>query len=114
MSKNKMDRKVNRIAKRLNRELKADVFGDRFWVRQVAKQRSEEGMQYYLYELCDRLEPNRNSIFSCGWLWGGSQFLVSDFFEQANDFIVKSDFWAKYHGDESRYDIQLDDYARGV
>lgn len=108
--KTKTDRKVNKIAKRVNRMLKKDVFGDRFWVRQVKKLKGKSGLQYYLYELRDRLEPERNHLFTCGWLWGDSFFLSADFFEQANDFIVRSDFWAKYWNDESRYNEKLDFY----
>ncbi|MGN0992950.1 MAG: hypothetical protein ACI4PE_03425 [Bacilli bacterium] len=111
MAKNKVDKKINRIAKRLNRELKKDVFGDRFWIKQVARQRGDyEGCFYYLYELKDRLEPNRDTLFSKGWIWGSSQFLVSEFYEEVNDFIVRSDFWSKYHNDPERYDPKQDYY----
>lgn len=113
MAKTKQDKKINRIARELNKELEKDLFKDRFWVHQVKKSKGVDDLQYYLYELCDRLEPERNSIFNCGWLWGGSIFLKSDFFEQMNDFIVKSDFWAKYWNDESRYNRELDTYRRG-
>lgn len=109
MSKSRIDKRINRVAKRLNRELKADVFGDRFWVKQVAKQRGDyEGCMYYLYELKDRLEPERDTLFSKGWLWGGSHFLVSEFFEEMNDFIIRSDFWSKHNG--SPYDENEDTY----
>ena len=53
MSKTKIDKRVNKIAKRINRDLKQDLFGDRFWVKQVSKARGEDGLQYYLYELKD-------------------------------------------------------------
>lgn len=108
--KTKIDKRINNIAKKVNQQLKEDVFGNRFWVKQVRKFKSQDGLQYYLYELRDRLEPERNHIFTCGWLWGGSFFLTADFFEQVNDFIVKSDFWAKYWNDESRYNESLDFY----
>lgn len=113
MAKNKIDKKVNKIARQINKDLKKDVFGDRFWVRQVAKQRGDyEGCYYYLYELRDRLEPQRNSYFTCGWLWGSSQFLVSEFYEQVNDFIVKSDFWALHWNTPDRYDRKIDIYYK--
>lgn len=96
--KTKTDRKMNKIAKRVNRDLKQDVFKDRFWVRQVCKQRVD-GLEYYLYELKDRLEPERDKIFDKRWLWGGSCFLISDFFEEVNEFIIKSDFWELYRNE---------------
>lgn len=110
MSKTNLDKKVNRTVKAMNKTLKADVFKDRFWFRQIQKQKSDDGMQYYLYELRDRLEPNRNSIVSKGWIWGDSRFLVSDLWEAMNDFIVKSDFWHIYNG--SPYDKDMDEYAQ--
>ena len=36
-----MDKKVNRIVKTLNKDLEKDVFGNRFWCRQVAKAREQ-------------------------------------------------------------------------
>lgn len=110
MAKTKVDKRINKIARRVNGDLKQDLFGDRFWVKQVSKAKGEDGLQYYLYELKDRLEPERDTLFSKGWLWGDSHFLASDFFEEVNDFIVKSDFWAKYWNDESRYNRENDDY----
>lgn len=110
MSKTKVDRKINKIVRIINRNLKEDVFGDRFWIRQVKKQKSD-GMQYYLYEMIDRKHPERNSLVSHGWLWGESFFLSADFYEAINDFIVRSSFWAEYYDDPSRYDYNLDDYA---
>ena len=106
MSKSKTDKKVNRLVRNINKQLKADVFGDRFWVRQMQKAKVD-GMEYYLYEMKDRLEPNRDSIIAEGWIWGGSHFFVSSIYEAMNDFIVKSDFWSKYNG--SYYDKENDD-----
>lgn len=109
MSKSKTDKKVNRLVRNINKQLKADVFRDRFWVRQMQKAKVD-GMEYYLYEMKDRLEPNRDSIIAEGWIWGGSHFFVSSIYEAMNDFIVKSDFWSKYNG--SYYDKENDDYAQ--
>ena len=106
--KNKVDRKINRIVKRINKDLSEDVFKDRFWIRQVKKQIGEDGLRYYLYEMIDREEPERNSYIK--WIWGSSPFISSEIYEGINDFIVKSDFWAKYWKDESRYNIKLDNY----
>lgn len=110
MSKSKTDKKVNRLVRNINKQLKDDVFGDRFWVRQMQKAKVD-GMEYYLYEMKDRLEPNRDSIIAEGWIWGSSHFFVSSIYEAMNDFIVRSSFWSKYYDDSSRYDYDLDFYA---
>ena len=109
--KTKVDKKVNKIVKSINRQLKQDVFKDRFWIRQVQKQKNEYGMQFYLFEMRDRLEPNRNSIIAQGWIWGENRFLVSGLYEAINDFIIRSSFWSKYYNDSSRYNYDLDFYA---
>lgn len=109
MSKNKTDKKINRIVKKINKQLQEDVFKDRFWIKQICKQRVD-GLNYYLYELKDRLEPERDSVFSKGWLWGDSNFLISDFYNEINNFIVMSDFWSLYYKDPTRYDKDLDEY----
>lgn len=91
--KTKADKKVNKIARKLNKQLAADVFGDRFWVRQAAKARIE-GVSYYLYELRDRLEPERNVTLE----WE-NEFGLMTFDHLAlkmNTFIVESDFWSLY------------------
>ena len=69
-------------------------------------------MQYYLYELKDRIEPERDTLIR-GWLWGHSVFLRAELFDAVNDFIIRSDFWAKYHNDMSRYSISMDYYKKG-
>lgn len=111
MAKTREDKKMNRIVKKINKQLREDVFGDRFYIKQVAKQRGYDGLQYYLYEMVDNLEPYRNSYIKGGWVWGGSQFAAATFYENINDFIVRSDFWAKYRDDFSWYDPNLDTYA---
>jgi hypothetical protein len=91
--KRKDDRKVNRIAKRLNRTLAADVFGDRFTVHQLRK--TKEGyynIAHYLYELRDKKEPTRNRLV--GWI--NSYNANRNLFLEMNDFIITSDFWQLY------------------
>lgn len=106
MKKGKDAKAVNRVAKRLNRSLERDVFGNRFAVRQVRKSRSC-GMEWFLYEMIDREEPRRNRIVH-GWLnvFDAERRL----FTEINDFIVRSDFWAKYHNDPSCYRAEEDVY----
>ena len=90
----KICRKVNRRARQLNKQLANDVFGNRFWVRQVQKQYKDD-VHYFLYELRDRLQPERNRLVP-GWL---SEFAIMTFNDLAiemNDFIITSDFWQTY------------------
>ena len=67
MSKTKTDKRVNKIVRQINKKLKEDVFGDRFSLHQLKKARGECSSQYYLYEMRDQLEPNRNYIIP--WIW---------------------------------------------
>ena len=106
MKKGKDAKAVNRIAKRLNRSLERDVFGNRFAVRQVCKSKGD-GMEWFLYEMIDRKEPKRNSMVH-GWL---NVFDVErKLFTEINDFIVRSDFWAEYYNDPARYRADMDTY----
>jgi hypothetical protein len=91
--KTNIDKKVNKTVKKINNQLKADVFGNRFWIRQYRKSRVD-GISYYLYELCDRKQPFRNKIIP-GWL---DEFEILTFNKldiEINKFIVSSDFWKK-------------------
>ena len=45
----KICRKVNKRARQLNKQLANDVFGNRFWVRQVQKQYKND-IHYFQYE----------------------------------------------------------------
>ena len=91
MSKTRTDKKVNRKVREFNKSLKEDVFKDRFWVRQYQKAQLD-GVSYYLYELIDELEPERNRIIR-EWIRGESDFFMHRIFEEMSDFIIKSDFW---------------------
>ena len=92
--KTKIDKKVNKKVRQFNKELKEDVFNGRFWVRQYQKARVD-GVEYYLYELMDREQPERNKLVR-GWLLGISPFFMSEIWDGMNTFIVKSDFWEQY------------------
>lgn len=93
MKKSNDDKKMNRIAKGLNRQLERDVFKDRFTVHQLKKVRGA----YYLYELRDKEQPERNQLI--GWVdvYSGRRIL----FLQMNDFIIKSNFWELYRGKQN-------------
>lgn len=112
MSKSKIDRKINKKVRKFNKSLREDVFGNRFWVRQYQKATCD-GLHYYLYELVDNLEPERNTVLN-GWMLGESCFFMSEIWEGMNDFIIKSDFWAKYYNDESRYSREIDTYKNSI
>lgn len=94
MSKTKTDRKVNRCIKQLNKQLRDDVFGDRFFARQYRKA-YVDGLSYYQYELIDRECPERNRVIR-HWLWSGEIIHSYKVHIEMNDFIVTSDFWKKY------------------
>jgi len=42
MSKTLIDKKVNRVIKKLNKQIKQDVFGNRFEARQLQKSRNNQ------------------------------------------------------------------------
>lgn len=93
MSKTKDDRLVNRNVKKLNRQLAQDVFGNRFYARQIRKSKGD-GVMYYMYELCDREQPNRNRIVP--WETAFAIDILNKIWTEMNEFIVTSDFWEKY------------------
>lgn len=96
--KSKDDRKVNRIAKRLNKVLAADVFGDRFTVHQLRKTKeSYHDIAHYLYELRDKQDPSRNKLVG----WVNSYSASRELFLEMNDFIIKSNFWELYWKDRN-------------
>ncbi len=86
-------KKVNRYIKNLNRKLKADVFGDRFEARQIQKSICD-GVEFFLYELVDNEQPERNRIVPWETAFAICKFHRIDI--EINDFIVSSDFWANY------------------
>ena len=49
MAKTKEDKRINKVVRNINKALAQDVFGNRFWIRQVRKTKGEDGLQYYLY-----------------------------------------------------------------
>ena len=98
--KTKDERKVNVNIKKLNRQLAADVFGDRFYARQVRKDRND-GITYYLIELIDREQPDRNKLCH-GWLTAFEIYRFNKVWEEMNNFIITSDFWTKYRANQTR------------
>lgn len=94
MSKTKVDKKVNRHIKKLNKDLREDVFGDRFFARQYQKA-YVDGLSYYLYELIDRDQPERNRVIR-HWLWSGEILHSNKVHIEMNEFIITSDFWKRY------------------
>lgn len=91
----KICRKVNRRARQLNKQLAQDVFGNRFWVRQVQKQYKND-IHYFQYELVDNLQPERNRLIS-RWFSEFSLITFNDLWIEMNDFIITSDFWKTYN-----------------
>lgn len=92
--KTKEAKQVNRCVKKLNRQLRNDVFGDRFEARQIQKSFGD-GIEYFMYMLVDHEQPERNEIVP----WE-SAFAICNFSHihiAMNKFIVESDFWKKYY-----------------
>jgi hypothetical protein len=109
MKKSKAEKKVNRIARKLNKELSKDVFGNRFWVRQYQKAKHYD-MSWFLYELIDNEQPGRNYLIP-GWL---NEFDAKRrIYAEMNEFIVQSNFWSQYHGNDS-YDSKNDKYFQNI
>lgn len=94
MSKTLYAKRVNQNIKKLNRQIQADVFGDRFFIRQFRKSFGLDGIEYFQYELIDNECPERNYITK----WFNYWEITSSYklWEEMNDFIIKSDFWSKY------------------
>lgn len=89
MSKDKIDKKVNRKVKRFNKILREDVYKDRFYIKQWEKRKIND-MHYYIYCLYDKKYPNR--IHITDWV---SELEILKFNEleiRMNDFIITSDF----------------------
>ena len=106
MKKSKEAKQVNRIIKRLNRSLQKDVFGNRFYVRQTQKARLD-GIDYFRFEMVDNEEPTRNTYIN---EWCTVYDVSRKVFGAVNDFIVRSNFWAKWFNDPGRYNEDKDFY----
>ena len=89
----KICKKVNCRARQLNKQLKQDVFGNRFWIKEVQKQ-YVNGTHYFMYELRDREQPNRNRIIN-EWYTEFSLLTFNHLWIEMNNFIITSDFWQK-------------------
>lgn len=106
--KTSAEKKVNKLMRKFNRQLRQDVFGDRFSVHQYQKARNE-GLSYFLYELIDKAQPERNHLIP-GWL---NEFdCQRRVWEEMNDFIVRSNFWSIYHNKPETYNKELDKYLK--
>jgi hypothetical protein len=88
----KICKKVNNRAKQLNKQLKQDIFGTRFWIKEVQKS-YKDNIHYFLYELRDREQPERNEII--GWFSEFELLTFCNLWLKMNDFIITSDFWQK-------------------
>lgn len=91
MGKTLDDKKVAKEIKRLNKQLFEDIFNTRFSCRQHKRSKGEDGIWYYMYELIDKEQPDRNKIV--GWY---NIYSIHNIWLDVNKFIVESDFWEKY------------------
>lgn len=108
MKKSNDAKYVNRQIRKFNRELVQDVFADRFWIRQYQKARVD-GMDYFLYELRDRVQPERNYVIP---YWVNVYDASRKVFREMNDFIIFSNFWSIYYNQPDRYNIDNDSYLK--
>lgn len=93
--KTSADKRVNRAMKALNRQLKRDVYGDRFELKMVSKNGASWSRSYHWYEILlkDNERPERNEIV---WLSETDILVGVGLYRKMNDFIVYSDFWPEY------------------
>lgn len=108
-SKRDMKRKVRRTIRKLNKGLREDVFGDRFWLEvrnaNIVPYDDNSGWNaQFNVVFHDREHPERdydywfdphNVVYS-GMFCGG-RYVDSDL----NDFIVNSDFWEKHRAQKN-------------
>lgn len=95
MAKSAYERKANRNVRAQNRELQKDVFGTRFFIRQIQKARAD-GILYFRYRLEDNLMPERN--YETKWY---NEFEIgmgapNKLLKELNNFIITSNFWTLY------------------
>ena len=102
--KRKIQRKVRACVRHINKKMRADIFGDRFWIEisgQEIRPWSDNSGWHAWFKIAfhDNEQPDRDFE---KWYWGRS-VLYSGLFAggdhmdtDLNDFIVKSDFWEKY------------------
>lgn len=91
--KSKVAKRVNRRVRSFNKQLRKDVFGTRFELRQLKKSYTD-GIEYFLYILIDNEQPERNKIIP--WETGFAILTFHPLECAMNDFIVSSDFWSKH------------------
>ena len=94
MSKTREAKKVNKVVKRLSRQLATDVFKDRFFIRQLRKAFGCNKVEYFQFELIDKEQPERNQITK--WYDSFEICRFAEVHQEINDFIVNSDFWEKH------------------
>ena len=96
--KSKDCKRLNCEVRKFNKLLSDDVFGDRFWIRQLKKERFQ-GIWYYMFELRDREQPERNKICPFWCVDCCVRFAINELAKEMNNFIVSSDFWNKYNAE---------------
>lgn len=95
MKRTKADKKVNRIVRQINKQLRDDVFGDRFSVVQLKRTAPYDDCRsyfYYIYQLRDAAQPDRN----CEAHYSQDEITMTNglcILKNLNDFIVESNFW---------------------
>lgn len=106
----KKDKKIVHFVKVLNRQVRNDVFGERFYLRQIAKGADvTRDNRYYDYEFVDNEDPKRNFKHRYWLSKHGTEisyaFLCHQVAFDYNNFIIKSDFWEKYYNNSNERSI---------
>ena len=107
-AKDKIRRRVRATVRHINRNLRKDVFGDRFWIEIVEQHikpwPDNSGWEaYFRIAFHDRENPERDYDY-----WFEPHFIIySGLFsggrhmdDDLNNFIVNSDFWEKYRASQ--------------
>lgn len=108
-AKDKIRRRVRATVRHINRNLRKDVFGDRFWIEIIEQHirpwSDNSGWDaHFRIAFHDRENPERDydywfdphSIIYSG-LFAGGRHMDDDL----NNFIVNSDFWKKYRASQN-------------
>ena len=107
-SKRNLKRKVYRTIRHINKNLREDVFGDRFWLEvtnaNIVPYDDNSGWDADFYVV---FHDNENHSRDYGYWFNPHNIIYSGMFcggryvdSDLNDFIINSDFWEKYRAAE--------------
>ena len=99
----KVQRAINRKIRNIKRNLKKDVFGDRYDIRQIGNyflpylDGTGEGDYYITIELFDNVTKKTKVIKNINIIYPYLHWLAHEILIPMNDFIViDTDFWGRH------------------